>query len=93
MKCPYRQFKECILQECPSCNYETVECEEIQGTFPAYMDSETAIKQGYAWRVKKKKYKFLSCKLVENNVQPIPKNETVINNKTNTSVLVHRSIF
>lgn len=41
----------------------------------------------------KKIYIFKSCKLIENNVQPVPKSETHIHNKTETNVAISHSIF
>ena len=93
MKCPYREFTECIVEQCPSCNYDEIKKETIEGRYPHYMDSERAIKEGYAWKNIKTTYKFVSCKLINNNVQPIPANKQVINNNTKTNVVVRKSIF
>ena len=93
MKCPYRNFEECIVEQCPSCNYEEVKKEVISGIYPHYMSTETALEKGCAWRETKTTYKFLSCKLVENNVQPIPPKKEVVNNTQKTVVSVRRSIF
>lgn len=93
MKCPYRDFQECLVQECPSCNYETETETVIEGRAPHYMDTDTAIEKGYQWESKRTKYKFVSCSLVSNNVQPVPKAETHIHNETETNVAVSHSIF
>ena len=94
MKCPYREFKECIVEQCPSCNYEVVKTEVIAGRYPHYMDIETAIKNGNAWKETQINYKFISCSLVNNNV-PLPSvNKQVVNNSTETNVaVIKRSIF
>lgn len=57
------------------------------------MSCEKAIEEGYAWKSKIKRYVFKSCKLVDNCVQPIPKSETHIENKTMTKVSINHSIF
>lgn len=93
MKCPYREFQDCIIEQCPACNYEEVKYETIDGRYPHWMNLETAIKQGMAWRETKKTYKFISCKLIDNSVQPIPATKQTINNTTQTSVVVRKSIF
>ena len=93
MKCPYREFQECVVQECPSCNYEIEKYEVTEGKFPTWMPDDEAIKQGYAWKAKKTRYIFKGCKLVDNNVQPIPKAETHIHNKTENNVAISHSIF
>lgn len=67
--------------------------EVIEGRYPAYMDTQTAIERGMAWKETKTTYEFVSCKLVENAVQPIPVKKEVINNNTRTSVVVKKSIF
>lgn len=33
MKCPYRDFQECIIQDCPCCVFEVEENEQINGLF------------------------------------------------------------
>ena len=93
MKCPYRNFEECIVEKCPSCNYKENKQEVIAGRFPTYMSTQAAIEIGYAWKETKTTYEFVSCKLVENAVQPIPPKKEVINNTTRTSVVVKKSIF
>jgi len=93
MKCPYRNFEECIVEQCPSCNYEEVKEKVISGIYPHYMSTETALEKGYAWRETKTTYKFLSCKLVENNVQPVPPKKEIINNEQKTVVSIRKSIF
>ncbi len=93
MKCPYRNFEDCIVEKCPSCNYKENKTETIVGRYPAYMSTETALKEGYAWKETKATYEFVSCKLVESGVQPIPARKEIINNTTRTSVVVKKSIF
>ena len=93
MKCPYREFKDCIVEQCPSCNYKEIKHEVIDGRYPNWMNSETAIERGMAWKSTRKTYEFISCKLVDNCVQPIPANKQVINNTTRTNVVVRKSIF
>ena len=95
MKCPYRNFEECTVEQCPSCNYEEVKEEITSGRYPHYMSTEKALEEGYAWKETKTTYKFLSCKLVENNVQPIPSDKKIIHNhnEQKTVVSVRRSIF
>ena len=93
MKCPYRNFKDCIVEECPACNYETIESTTIEGRYPLWMDVSEALKRGSAWEEKKTEYRFISCNLVNNSVQPIPENKQIINNNTETRVLVKQSIF
>lgn len=93
MKCPYRNFDECIVDKCPACVYEEVKKETIKGKYPLHMGVERALSEGYAWKETKTTYKFVSCKLVENSVQPIPPKKEIINNTQKTSVVVHRSIF
>ncbi|MBA4700753.1 MAG: hypothetical protein H2212_15120 [Ruminococcus sp.] len=93
MKCPYMDFKECLIEKCPSCNFEKHEREIISGRYPAYMSTEDAIERGTAWRDTVTEYKFKSCKLVDNNVQPVPQKKEVINNTQKTSIVIHKSIF
>ena len=93
MKCPYRNFEDCIVEKCPSCVYEEIKTETIGGRYPTNMSLERALEEGYAWKDTKTSYKFISCKLVDNNVQPIPPKKEVINNTQKTSVVIRRSIF
>lgn len=95
MKCPYKGFDECIVENCPSCNYKEIKQEVIDGRYPTYISVESAIKEGYAWKSTKTLYEFVSCKLIENSVQPIPPKKEIINNvsKTNTNISIKRSIF
>ena len=93
MKCPYREFQECVVEQCPSCNYETVETEHIAGRYPNYYSLERALEEGYAWKEKRKSYKFVSCRLVDGGVQPVPAQKQIINNTQKTSVVVRKSIF
>ena len=91
MKCPYREFAECIVEQCPSCVYETIETIHIEGRYPMYMNKNEAIEKGYAWEEKRKTYKFVSCKFVKSGVQPIPVQKT--NNIQETRIVVKNSIF
>lgn len=93
MKCPYRNFEECLVDKCPSCNYRINEQEVIAGRFPPTMCAESAIEQGYAWKETRKTCEFVSCKLVENGVQPMPPKKEVVNNTTRTNIVVNKSIF
>ena len=93
MKCPYREFNECIVEQCPSCNYIEEKIEVIEGRYPTYMSEKRALEEGYAWKSTKTTYKFVSCKLIDNNVQPIPAQKQVINNTQKTNVVVRRSVF
>lgn len=93
MKCPYREFQECIVEQCPSCNYIEEKKEVIEGRYPAYMSTETAIERGCAWKSTRTTYKFISCKLVEGGVQPVSTQKQVINNIQKTNVVVRKSIF
>lgn len=93
MKCPYRNFEDCIVEKCPSCNYKENKVEVIAGRYPEYMDTETAIKQGRAWKNTKTTYEFVSCKLVESGSQPIPPKKEIINNTAETNIIVRKSIF
>jgi hypothetical protein len=94
MNCPYKDFKECIVEKCPSCNYEKIIDKVICGKYPAWMNYIEAIRCGNAWVENKTTYKFISCKLSENNVQPVLrdiKKETI--NNTQTNVIIRKSIF
>ena len=93
MKCPYREFQECIVEQCPSCNYEEVKTEIVRGMYPTYLSTQKAIEEGYAWKSTKTTYKFVSCKLVDSGVQPVPAQKQVINNTQKTNVVVRKSIF
>lgn len=39
MKCPYNNFTDCIVEQCPSCTYETINTTEIEGRYPMYLSS------------------------------------------------------
>lgn len=93
MKCPYREFQECIVEKCPSCNYEEIKQTIISGRAPYWMSDEEAIKRGNKWKETAKTYKFVSCKLIDNNVQPVPVIKQTINNTTSTNVVIRKSIF
>ena len=95
MKCPYNNFTECIVEKCPSCIYKTIEDTKIDGRYPTWMSPYDAVKLGYAWESVVKSYEFVSCKLIDNNVQLPNKVEQIVNNtNTNTtSVSVRRGLF
>lgn len=95
MKCPYNNFQECIVEQCPSCIYKEVKRTHIVGRKPHYMSTEEAIRQGCQWEETQTSYEFVSCRLIDNCVQPVPKNETIINNKveSRSTVSIRRSIF
>ena len=93
MNCPYKNFEECIVEQCPSCNYETISTSCIDGRYPHYMSIEDAIKNGYAWESTRTSYKFISCKLIDGNVQPVLRDNNIVNNVNKTSVNIHKSVF
>ena len=93
MKCPYKNFEDCIIEKCPSCNYELVKTSCVEGKYPSYMSSEEAITKGYAWESTKNSYKFISCKLIDGNVQPVLRDNNIVNNTNKTSINVRKSIF
>lgn len=93
MKCPYRDFQECIVEQCPSCNYEEEKISVICGRSPHWMSQSEALKRGMLWYEKQTQYKFVSCKLIDNGVQPIPATKQTINNTNKTAVMVRKSIF
>ena len=93
MKCPYKNFTDCLIEQCPSCNFEKIETTCIEGRYPNYLDTEEAIKRGCAWESIRTSYRFISCKLIDNNVQPIPSKNEVININNKTSVTIRRSLF
>ena len=93
MKCPYRNFEECIIEKCPCCNYKENKKEVTEGRYPTYMNSATAVEKGLAWKSTRTTYEFVSCKLVENGVQPVPPKKEIINNHNETRVVVRKSIF
>lgn len=93
MKCPYRNFEECLVEKCPSCNYKEIKRTVTAGRKPNYMSDDKAFEMGCLWEEVKTTYEFVSCKLIENGVQPIPQEKKVINNTTKTSIVVNKSIF
>lgn len=94
MKCPYREFSDCIVEQCPACVYKEITEDCIEGRVPYNISIDEAIKMGYAWKSKRLIRRFVSCSLVDNNVQPLPANKQVINNTTETKVVVSkRSLF
>lgn len=93
MKCPYRNFQECIVEQCPSCVYEKEEKVVIEGRCPSTMSQKAALEKGYIWESTKTVYKFVSCKLVDDKVQPVPEQKQIINNNQKTNVVIRKSIF
>lgn len=95
MKCPYRDFESCLVQKCPSCNYKENKTTHTEGRYPYYMSAKDAIEKGYAWEETKTTYEFISCKLIDNNVQPVPSKKEIINNTntTKTSVVISKRLF
>lgn len=93
MKCPYKNFEPCIGKECPACNYTTTKERELFGKAPHWMTDEAAIEAGYLYYGTKEVFHFISCGLVQNNVQPAaPTNITTIN-KNSATAIVRKSIF
>ena len=93
MKCPYREFQECIVEKCPSCNYKEETKTVISGLAPHWMSNDEAIKRGNKWEETVRTYKFISCKLIDNGVPPPPVIHQTINNTTRTNVAIKKSIF
>lgn len=93
MKCPYRNFEECLVEKCPSCNYIETKKMVIDRRKPNHNVYEDAYRRSLLMEKVKTTYEFVSCKLVENGVQPIPQEKKVINNTTKTSIVVNKSIF
>ena len=92
VKCPYNGFKECIVQECPSCNYEEQKRTRIVGRYRP-MGLKEALESGTAWEETFTDYEFISCKLIESGVHPVPPKTEEINNTQKTNVVIHKSIF
>lgn len=93
MKCPYRDFEDCIVEKCPACNYEVKERTVVVGRYPGKIGKEKAIELGYAWEEVKLEYEFISCKLVDNAVQPVPAQKQTINTIQKTNIAVRNSLF
>ena len=93
MKCPYNNFEDCIVEKCPACNYETIKETVIEGRYPHYMSAEMAIERGCAWKSARTKYKFISCRLADNCVQPVLRDEQIVNNNIEIDMLMNHSIF
>lgn len=93
MKCPYREFQECIVEKCPACNYAEVKETVISGKAPHWMSEEEALRRGNKWKETATTYKFISCKLVDSSVQPIPAVKQTTNNTIKTNVAIRKSIF
>ena len=87
MRCPYRDFKECLVDRCPSCEYETVVEDVIEGRYPGG-DIELGLLHGSCWHAKRKRSKFKSCKLINSGVA-LPSKVSVDNNTSvATSMMV-----
>ncbi len=95
MKCPYRGFEECLLEQCPSCIYKEIKERKIAGTYSVALGVDSGIRNNTAWEYIDTKYEFVACKLMDNNVQPIPPEEVTVNNTTNTKIntVLKKSIF
>ena len=93
MKCPYRDFQKCLIEECPSCNYEVIKDTRINGRAPCWMSTAEALKQGCKWEETVTTYKFISCKLIDSGVQPAPTTKQIVHNTTKTNVVLRKSIF
>lgn len=93
MKCPYREFQECIVEECPSCNYKEAKICVTNGRCPPLMSKDEAVRNGMVWEEIRTVYQFVSCKLIDNGVQPVAPTKQIINNNTKTNVVVRKSIF
>lgn len=57
------------------------------------MSDESAMKEGCIWEETETIYEFVSCKLIDNAVQPTPPQKEIINNNTRTSVIVKKVCF
>lgn len=57
------------------------------------MSHEKAIESGCIWEESKTEYQFVSCKLVEGGIQPMPPKKEVINNISTSRVVINKSIF
>lgn len=93
LKCPYRNFENCIGMCCPACNYETEERKVIKGKKFRDWSEEYALERGTMYEAVEINYKFISCKLVDNNVAPQPANKQEITNTIRQNVIVNKSIF
>ena len=94
MRCPYKNFEPCLLEECPACEYEVEIKETFEGRKHPNMSVDEAIRQNLMYVKKTNFYKFKNCKLVENSVRLPDKriDNTKINN-TKQTVTVKSSIF
>ena len=91
VKCPYNGFKECIVQECPSCNYEEQKRTRIVGRYTGSL--KEALERGAAWEENCTEYRFISCKLVESGVQPVQPEVHNINTSCRTNVVIRNRII
>lgn len=91
MRCPYNSFKECIVQECPSCNYEEHKHTRIVGRYTGSL--QQALERGAAWEETYTEYKFISCKLVEQGVQPVQPEVHNINTSFRPNIVVRNRII
>ena len=93
IKCPYREFTPCILEECPACVYETEKEMVLSGHAPMRMSTKEAIKRGYMSEVEKKTYKFKACKLIEKGVPLSDTKKEVKEVKEVKNINIRQSIF
>ena len=91
MKCPYNGFKECIVQECPSCNYEERKLTRIVGRYTGSL--QEALERGVAWEESYAEYRFISCKLIEKGVQPVQPEVQNIDASVRTNVVIRNRII
>ena len=95
MQCPYRNFQDCLLEKCPACIFEEVKNSITRGRKPDWLSYEAAEQKGMIWQETHISYKFVSCRLVDNNVAPSPvvKEEKIVNNNSSNVTVIKRSIF
>lgn len=95
MQCPYRNFQDCLLEKCPACVFEEIKSSTTRGRKPDWLSYEAAEQKGMIWKETHTSYKFISCRLVDNNVAPSPaiKEEKIVNNVSSSVTMIKRSIF
>ena len=95
MQCPYRNFQECLLEKCPACIFEEIKSSITRGRKPDWLSYEAAEQKGMIWQETHTSYKFVSCRLVDNNIAPSPavKEEKIVNNNSSNVTVIKRSIF
>mgnify|MGYP003305385350 CR=1 FL=1 len=91
MRCPYNSFKECIVQECPSFNYEEHKHTRTAGRYTGRL--QQALERGAAWEESCTEYKFISCNLVEQGVQPVQPEVNNINTSFRPNIVVRNRII